>query len=41
MLVDRIFHYSSMIQSRPVPIEPITKIPLEGDRAKRSEKGFP
>uniref|UniRef100_A0A0D3E5Y6 NADH:quinone oxidoreductase/Mrp antiporter transmembrane domain-containing protein n=1 Tax=Brassica oleracea var. oleracea TaxID=109376 RepID=A0A0D3E5Y6_BRAOL len=26
---------------RQVPIEPITKILLEGDRAKRSEKGFP
>ena len=26
---------------RPVPIEPITKIPLEGYKAKRSGKSFP
>ena len=25
----------------PIPIESITKIPLEGDRAKQSEKDFP
>lgn len=28
-------------QDRPVSIEPIAKIPLEGDRAMQNEEGFP
>lgn len=26
---------------RPVPIKPVTKTPLQGDKVRQSEKGFP